>query len=53
MEEPPSNLEDMQMVLGQQLARKWEPSSKGHKSMNSVNNAKESESGSFSNQVSK
>lgn len=53
MEEPPSNLKDMQMVLGQQLARKWEPSSKGHKSMNSVNNVKESESGSFSNQVSK
>ena len=41
MEEPPSDLEDMEMVLGQQLARKWEPSSTGHESMNSVNNERE------------
>lgn len=53
MEEPPSDLEDMEMVLGQQLVRKWEPSSKGHESMNSVNNAREFESGSFPNQVSR
>ena len=52
MEEPPSDLEDMEMVLGQQLARKWEPSSKGHESMNSVNNEREFESGSFPNQKS-
>ena len=53
MEEPPSDLEDMEMVLGQQLVRKWEPSSKGHESMNSVNNAREFESGSVPNQVSR
>ena len=53
MEEPPSDLEDMEMVLGQQLARKWEPSSKGHESMNSVNKEREFESGSFPNQVSR